>query len=125
LPKEQRLRKPSEFRRAYNEGERFRGRFMTAFISPSETSFHRVGVTASKKAIGNSVKRSRAKRLLRETFRLSVAELKVLTGRYDWALNARRSILEAGFEELSADFRDIIHRVGSFEVNPAGKPRVN
>jgi len=51
LPKENRLRKPAEFRRVYEYGTRIEGRFMTVFIMPSKTSFQRLGITASKKAI--------------------------------------------------------------------------
>ncbi|MEJ7699743.1 MAG: ribonuclease P protein component [Pyrinomonadaceae bacterium] len=49
MPKENRLRKPSEFRRVYEHGTRLEGRFVTVFILPSETSFQRLGITASKK----------------------------------------------------------------------------
>ena len=115
FPKEARLRKPGEFRRVYAEGKRFEGRFMTAFIMPSETVFQRFGVTASKKAIGKAHDRNRAKRLLREAFRLSRAELDQLDTKYDWVINARRSLLSVKLEKPLEEFRQIIAKVKIFE----------
>lgn len=115
LPKENRLRKPKEFRRVYENGMRIEGRFMTVFIVPSETSFQRLGITASKKAIGKAVQRNRAKRLLREAFRLSKAELGELNKCYDWVLNARRSLLRVKLEKPLAELRQIIAKVGAGE----------
>ncbi len=89
---------------------------MTAFLMPSETSFQRIGITASKRAVGNAVARNRAKRLLRETFRLSKVELNQLENKYDWVLNARRNLLEIKMQLALEDFRQIIEKVKQSEA---------
>ena len=111
LPKEARIAKRADFLKVYDKGIRFEGRFMTVFILPSIGTIHRVGVTATKKAIGKAHDRNRAKRLLRESFRLSRAELEAVNGRYDWVLNARRSILRADLEKPLTEFRSVVRRV--------------
>ena len=115
LPKSARLRKPSEFRCVYTKGKRFDGRLMTVFILPSASGFQRLGITASKKGVGNAVQRNRAKRLLRETFRLSKAELCKLEIKFDWVLNARRHLLRVKLEQPLQEFRQIIEKVKVFE----------
>lgn len=112
LPKEARIAKRAEFLRVYNEGTRFEGRFMTVFILPSRREIHRLGVTATKKGIGTKAHdRNRAKRLLRESFRLSRAELDAVTTKYDWVVNARKSLLAVKLEEPLEEFRRIIGKV--------------
>jgi len=118
LPKETRLLKRAEFLRVYDKGRRIEGRFMTVFILSSDRPLHRVGVTATKKAIGKAHDRNRAKRLLRESFRLSRAELDVISQRYDWVLNARRSILHGKLEKPLAELKQIVAKVGK-EFLPA------
>jgi ribonuclease P protein component len=114
LPKEARIAKRSEFLKVYNEGTRFEGRFMTVFILPSERSIHRLGVTATKKAIGTKAHdRNRAKRLLRESFRLSRAELDAIATKYDWVLNARRSLLQTKLAQPLAEFRKIVGKIAT------------
>lgn len=113
LPKEARLLKRAEFLRVYERGARIEGRFMTVFFMPSETGRHRVGITATKKGIGKAHDRFRAKRLLRESFRLSRLELDTLEAKYDWVLNARRSILRVKLEKPLAEFKEIVAKVAA------------
>src|SRR6185436_5525320 len=111
FPKEARLRKRAEFLRVYDQGTRIEGRYLTVFILPNTLGRHRVGITATRKAIGKAHDRNRAKRLLREAFRLSRLELNEVGPKFDWVLNARRAILRGKLEKPLTEFREIVARV--------------
>ena len=109
-PKEARLRKRAEFLRVYEQGTRIEGRYITVFLLPNSLGRHRVGITATRKAIGKAHDRNRAKRLLREAFRLSKIELIEAKPFCDWVLNARRALLRVKLEKPLEEFREIIRR---------------
>jgi ribonuclease P protein component len=115
LPKRCRLRARAEFQKVYAEGQRYDGRLMAAFLRVNELPDHRLGVTASTKAIGKSVDRNRARRLLREVFRRSASEMKLLQRRYDWVINAKRSLLSSTEELRFREFRRIVEQVARSE----------
>lgn len=115
LPKRRRLHARAEFQKVYAEGQRYDGRLLAAFLRKNELPEHRLGVTASTKAIGKSVDRNRAKRLLRELFRRSTNDLNGLQQAYDWVLNAKRSLLVADEEHRFREFRKIIAQVTQAE----------
>ena len=115
LPKQNRLRARAEFQKVYAEGQRYNGRLMAAFLRKNDLPEHRLGVTASTKAIGKSVDRNRARRLLREVFRRSRNELDALGQRYDWVFNAKRSLLSSSEELRFREFRRIVEQVARDE----------
>lgn len=84
---------------------------MTVFILANDLGQHRLGITASRKMARLAVKRNRAKRLIREAFRLSVGELATLDGRYDWVFNARRSLLEVKVGAVKEELQVFIDRL--------------
>jgi len=112
LPKEARLRKRAEFLAVYEKGKRFEGRFITVFILPNSGHLNRLGATATKKAIGTKAHdRNRAKRLIREAFRLSRNEIDAVGVSFDWVLNAKRSILTKKVADVISDLGQIALRV--------------
>ena len=115
LPKRCRISARAEFQKVYAEGQRYNGRLMAAFLRKNDLDHHRLGVTASTKAVGKSVDRNRARRLLRELFRRSADELNGLEKHYDWVINAKRSLLKSKEELRFAEFRKIIEQVARDE----------
>jgi ribonuclease P protein component len=111
LSRTAKLRNSSEFRVVYESGKRYDGRLMTAFVRRNDYDCHRLGITASRKLAHAAVRRNRSKRLLREAFRLSGEDLQGTRGRYDWVLNAKRSLLEVKLAAALEDFQGIIARL--------------
>jgi ribonuclease P protein component len=109
------LRGSSEFQKVYRQGKRYEGVLMTAFVLRNNLSHNRLGVTASRKALGNAVHRNRAKRLLKETFRLTGTSLSGLLQRYDWVINAKRRLPSLKVNAAIEEFENLVSRVASAE----------
>ena len=111
------MRDTSEFQHVYRNGKRYEGVFITAFVIENQELNHRLGVTASRKALGKAVQRNRAKRLLRETFRSNETLLRELAKNYDWVLNAKAAVLSQKVAAPCDELKGIIEKVGRLEAS--------
>ena len=109
------LRGSADFQKVYRQGKRYEGTLMTAFVLPNNLSHNRFGVTASCKALGNAVQRNRAKRLLKETFRLKTSSLESLPRTYDWVINAKRRLPSLKVADAIEEFEGLLNRVAKAE----------
>ena len=69
LPRDSRIRKAADFRRAGRSGQRIHDTWWTVVVAPGRSGATRLGLAVSRR-VGHAVRRNRIKRLLRETFRL-------------------------------------------------------
>jgi ribonuclease P protein component len=115
FPRSRRLKRPGEFARAKAEGRRLVCGCLIANILPrGEGQTSRLGVVTSKK-IGGAVVRSRARRLLRECFRLHQREL---ARPVDLVLVARPSIAGKKLAEVETDLLRVLRQA---RLDLAGK----
>jgi ribonuclease P protein component len=104
-----RLKQGRDFNRLRREGQRLAGGCLLVNWRRLPTGGQsRVGVIASSK-IGGAVVRNRARRLLRETFRLHQHQL---AQPVDMVLVARASIAGKGFQEVETDFLAALRKTG-------------
>jgi ribonuclease P protein component len=75
LPKSERLQRGYQFRRAYEHGRKFVGRLVVLHVVDDPPTGRALGTVTSRK-IGGAVVRNRARRLLREAYRLNKQKLK-------------------------------------------------
>jgi ribonuclease P protein component len=101
------MKSPGDFARARAGGQRWvSGCLIANVLARPEGSSSRLGVVTSKK-IGDAVARSRARRLLRESFRLHQHDL---AGAVDLVLVARPSIAGRRFAEVERDFLRVMRK---------------
>lgn len=107
FPRSRRLKQPGEFARARTQGQRLVcGCLIANVLARPGSATARLGVVTSKK-VGNAVARSRARRLLRESFRLHQHELR---SPVDLVLVARPSIAGKKFAEVERDFLRVVRQ---------------
>lgn len=110
------LRNSREFQLVYNHGVKYEDELMAVFVRPNDLACHRLGITVSRKFSGRAVHRNRAKRILREAFRLNEPNLVGLECFYDWVLNAKRSLMGKKVHAPTNSFRSVVLRVRSNQV---------
>lgn len=91
LPRERRVRRKREFDAVFAQGSKRHGRLMSITANASTAPAARLGIAASRR-LGGAVVRNRAKRRIREVFRL--VEWKTAV---DVVVTPRRELLEAPF----------------------------
>ena len=112
------LRRKSDFDLAYNKGKSFGERYLILFIRKNSLSHNRIAFLASKK-VGNSVKRNRARRLMKESFR----EIKEnLAEGYDIIFVARKTINDLKCHDVKKSLESAVRKASAFKrSNIAGE----
>ena len=101
FPKSARIQASSDFRNHKEKGERLaKGCLLANWQLLPSDSFSRLGVVTSRH-LGKAVIRNRARRLMRECFRL---HKKKLLREVDLILVARKSIAKKSFFDVEKDF---------------------
>jgi len=108
FPASRRIKTPSEFRSIYDQGNKCVGRFLVLWFVKSSSPHTRIGVVASKK-VGNAVRRARAKRRLRELYRLNQHE--ICEG-YDIVMVSRYGIIDGDWDRLRTEFLHLFREAG-------------
>ena len=88
MRKKEILRKKDDFQAIYNAGKSVPERYVVLFYRKNDLPYSRTAFLASKK-VGNSIQRNRAKRLMKESYRLNADRF--LDG-YDLIFIARNTI---------------------------------
>ena len=103
--KDARLRRGADFRRVLRGGVRIDSALFTLWAAPREAQKSRMGLAASRR-LGGAVRRNRAKRLLRESFRRGACP-----DGFDLVLVPKPAILSRRQSEVDDEWRRSLRRL--------------
>lgn len=111
----EKVKKNNEFRLVYRRGKSFSNNLLVLYVFNNRNNkysdgkpFNRIGVSVSKK-VGNSVVRSRSKRLIYESYRLNCDNLKQ---GYDFVFVARTAIKDKKFKDVENAMISLFNKAG-------------
>lgn len=112
-----RLKKNNEFKLVYRRGKSSANNLLVLYVfnnnrnkTKDGEAYNKVGISVSKK-VGNSVVRSRSKRLITESYRLNEEQLKK---GYDFVFVARSAIKEKNFFEVEEAMKKLFSKAGLY-----------
>nr|WP_326184097.1 ribonuclease P protein component [uncultured Oscillibacter sp.] len=108
------LKENHEFRRLYQKGASAVGGGMVVYCRKNRLGHNRLGITASTK-LGHAVVRNRARRRLREVYRLNADKLRA---GYDIVLVARGRTTRAPWRELNETFLRLCRKLDLLREKP-------
>ena len=105
----------ARYKRIFDRGRSIKGRLLVAWHLESPDADRRAGVVVSKKSFHDAVDRNRAKRLMREAFRLLVKE-GAMPEKTEWIFIARSAIGGKKVVDVMEDIRSCLR-------SPVSRPR--
>lgn len=105
--------KKNSFKKVYNTASSYASKSVVVLCIQNGLDINRFGVVASKK-VGNSVLRNRARRRIKEIYRIHETDLKQ---GYDIVIIARVAIHQSTFDELEKSILKLLKKFKIYEKN--------
>lgn len=112
-----RLKKNFEFITLYKRGKSFANEILVMYIIKNKKNrnddfgyYNKIGISVSKK-VGNSVVRSRCKRLISESFRINYENIKK---GYDFVFIARKPSKDKSYFEVEKAMKNLLKKAGLY-----------
>lgn len=112
LSRAQRLTRAKDVKGVFDHGRRVVGAYLVLWSRRDPEACRRVAVVAGKRTFRRSVDRNRARRLLREAYRLNRS---CLVGDVDVVLIGRHRLLDVKRQAVERDLRYLCRKAGLWE----------
>lgn len=102
----------AKYKRIFDRGRSIKGRLLVAWHLEADDADRMAGVIVSKKSFHDAVDRNRAKRLLREAYRLLVKD-GTMPEKTEWIFIGRSSLRDRKLADVMMDMRSCLKSHGS------------